>query len=118
MSTKILELPKLISVKHIVEPLWADDAGRNANSGRYSGTFIGYFDKLEISIGNTTQEEMAQIKSIIENPIIEDLEFIDSNSGNSKTEDFYGTAISALLTHVGGLYKPFTFNLVAIEKRS
>ena len=118
MSTKIIELPKLISVKHIVEPTWADDAGRNSNSGKFGGTFIGYFDKLEISIGSTTQNEMTQIKNVVENPIIEDIEFVDSNSGNSKTEDFYGTAISALLTHVNGLYKPFTFSLVAIEKRS
>ncbi len=118
MAVNINQLPKMLSnPKHSIEPLWASDAGRNTNSGKYSGTFIGWFDKIEISIGETTQAELTQIRNAIENPIIEDVTFTDTKTGNNKTEDFYGTAITAERLN-SKKYKPFSFSLTAIERRS
>lgn len=115
----LYSLPKLLSVDHKVEPTWASDAGRNSNSGKYSGTFVGWFDNLEISIGQTTQEEFDIICNAIEMPIIEDVTFKDTrNNRNNKTEDFYGTTISGKISNVNGLYKPFSFSLKAIERRA
>ena len=51
---RVEDLPKCITINHSIESLWADDTGRESNSGKYSGTFIGWFDKLEINIGSTT----------------------------------------------------------------
>lgn len=119
MAVNLYSLPKILSVDHKAEPTWASDAGRNSNSGKYSGTFIGYFDNLEISVGQTTQEEFDTICSAIEVPIIEDVTFKDTrNHYNNKTEDFYGTTISGKKSKVNGLYKPFSFSLIAIERRN
>ena len=59
------ELPKLKRIEHAVEPTWASDAGRNSNSGKFGGTFVGWFDTLKVEIGKTVQSEMTLIKSII-----------------------------------------------------
>ena len=110
-------MPKALSnPKHSIEPLWGSDAGRNSNSGKYSGTFIGWFDKLEISIGKTTQQELTTIRNAIEHPIIE-ATFMDSRTGTNKTEQFYGTTITAERLN-SKEYKGFTFTLTAISKRT
>ena len=46
-------------MEHTIQPLWASDTGRNSNSGKYSGTFIGYFDQLKVSVGKTNQTQMS-----------------------------------------------------------
>ena len=118
MEVKINELPKILSnPKHSIEGVWASDAGRNSNSGKYSGTFIGWFDQLEISVGETTQEELTIIRNAIEHPIIENVTFIDTKTGTSKTEDFYGTTITGERLN-SKKYKPFSFSLIAIERRN
>ena len=117
MAVNLNSLPKMLSnPKHSIEGLWASDAGRNSNSGKYSGTFIGWFDKIEVNIGETTQAELTQISNAIETPII-NATFTDSRTGNSKTEDFYGTTITAERLN-SNRYKPFSFTLTAIERRS
>ncbi len=118
MGVNLNSLPKMLSnPKHSIEGLWASDAGRNSNSGKYSGTFIGWFDKIEINIGETTQAELTQIRNAIESPIIEDVTFTDTRTGNNKTEDFYGTTITAERLN-SNRYKPFSFTLTAIERRT
>lgn len=114
----LLDLPKITDVDHKVEPTWANDSGRNSNSGKFSGTFIGWFDTLEISVGKTNQTEFTQICDAIEHPIIENVTFTDSRTGRQKTENFYGTTISGKTNNTKGIYEPFTFSLKAIEKRS
>ena len=118
MATTLTDLPKVKSIDHSLEPLWASDAGRNSISGKYSGTFIGYFDKLKVSIGRCTKAQMQTLRGAIDVPIIEDLTFPDSYTGSTKTEDFYGTAISAKLNHINGMYEECSFNLIAIAKRT
>lgn len=101
------------------EPLWADDAGRNTNSGKFSGTFIGYFTNIHIEVGKMTKQQMKEFKAIFEVPIIEDLTFPNSsNAGTEYTEDFYGTSIDGTTKYWDGEYEGFTFDLVAVEKRN
>lgn len=117
--TMILEnLPKVKSIEHSVEPTWGPDSGRNTNSGKFTGTFVGWFDTLQIEIGKTTQEELTRIKNVIEHPIIKNATFVDSKNGKNKTEDFYGTAIKAKRKNKNGMYEAFSFSLKAISKRS
>lgn len=117
MALDIRNLPKVLSnIKHTIEPVWASDAGRNTNSGKFSGTFVGWFDVLDINIGETTQEEMTKIRNAIEKSVIENVSFTDSKTGQTKTEDFYGTSIPAERLNKTR-YKPFSFSLKAIEKR-
>ena len=101
------------------EPLWGNDAGRNSNSGKFSGTFKGYFTNLHIEVAPLTKSQMTSFKAIFEVPIIEDVTFPNSsNNGADYTEDFYGTAIESATDYWDGKYKPFSFDLVAVEKRN
>lgn len=118
MAVDLNKLPKLKRIEHTVEPTWASDAGRNSNSGKFNGTFVGWFDTLKIEIGKTNQTEMTSIKNAIEKPIIENVKFKDSENGNNKIENFYGTAIPASYNNLKGNYEPFSFSLKAIERRS
>ena len=117
MAVNLSTLPKVKNIDHSIEPVWASDAGRNTNSGKFGGTFVGWFDNLKIDIGRTNQFELTTIRNAIENPVIEDITFKDSKTGNNKTEDFYGTAITASYDNLKGLYKPFSFSIKAIERR-
>ena len=118
-----MSLPKITKIKHTVEPTWDSKTGRNSNSGKFSGTFVGYFDTLEVSVGKTTQNELNQIRDKVEIPIIENVEFLDSKTGNNKIEDFYGTAIGVEITNINiannkKKYPPFSFSLKAVSRRS
>lgn len=118
MEVDLYSLPKVKTVDHKVEPTWASDTGRNSNSGKFSGTFVGWFDNLTIEVGETTVDEFDMICKKIEHPIIENITFKDTrNKRNNKTEDFYGTTISGKVENIRGLYKPFSFELKAIESR-
>lgn len=116
MSADVRTLPRLKSHEHSKEPLWAKDTGRNSNSGKYSGTFIGYFSQVVLEFGKTTQEEMNIIKSQLEHPVV-NLIYKSSDDGEFKAEDFYGTKISG--KHEGSFkkkYSPFSVTLTAIEE--
>ena len=116
MAVKINQLPKALSnPKHTIEPVWGQDAGRYTNSGKFTGTFVGWFDTLEVPIGKTTYEELQEIRQAIEKPIIE-ITFLDSRTNKERTTEFYGTAISAERNNSTS-YKPFVFSLKAIEAR-
>lgn len=109
----------LIKFSDTAEPAWGEDAGRNANDGSFSGTFIGYFTNIHLDFGHTTKAQMDQIKAVFEVPIIEDVTFPNSsNAGHTYTEDFYGTSIKAELDDWDGMYKPFSIDLVAVNARN
>ena len=115
----LLSLPKITSITHSIEPVWGSDAGRNSNSGKYSGTFIGWFGQIEVNVGKTTQAELTSIRSEIEKSII-NITFPDSKTGSTRTADFYGTSIGPELkkNKTTKMYEPFSFTLTAIAKRS
>lgn len=118
MALTLTDLPHITKIEHSIEPLWGPDAGRKSNSGKYSGTFIGWFDKLTVSVGRTNQTQLTTIRNAIEKSIITGVSFKDTKTGNTKTESFYGTAINAgSLNYKHGTYEPFSFSLVAISKR-
>lgn len=117
MAVTLLNLPKIISIEHTIEPVWAKNSGRNSNSGKFSGTFVGWFDTLKVSVGQCNQTQMTSIRNAIETPIIQAVTFKDSKTGNNKTEDFYGTAITALTHNTKGIYKPFSFSIKAVARR-
>lgn len=108
----------LLSFSETAEPLWGEDAGRNANDGSFSGTFIGYFSNIHLEFGHTTPKQMDEIKAYFEVPIVEDVTYQNSSSQTTYTEDFYGTAIKAELDYWDGMYKPFSIDLVAVDARN
>ncbi len=121
-TVNLMNFPKITKIKHTIEPTWDSKTGRNSNSGKFSGTFVGWFDTLEINVGKTTQSELTQIRNQVEVPIIENVQFLDSKTGNNKIENFYGTAIGVEITNIHmsdnkKTYPPFTFSLKAVERR-
>lgn len=122
MAVNIKTLSKtypIISFSDKPEPLWGSDTGRNSNSGKFSGTFVGYFTNIHIEVGPMTKSEMDEFKAIFEVPIIENVTFPNSsNNGVDYTEDFYGTAIEAKTEYWDGKYEGFGFDLKAVEARN
>ncbi len=118
MACNLMTLPKVTKVKHAVEPTWGSDAGRNSNSGKFSGTFVGYFDNLNVTVGTTTQEELTKIRNYIEVPIIENVSFLDTKTGKNKVGSFYGTTIEVEINKKTKRYPSFSFSLKAVSKRS
>lgn len=121
MALNLESLPKLKNpYKHTVESLWADDTGRESNSGKYSGTFIGFFDTLELEFGETNQSEMEELREKLMLPILDDLTFKDTNTGLPKTEDFIGPSSipGETINYKRNRYKGFTIKLSAVESRS
>ena len=104
------------------EPTWGDDAGRQSNSGKFSGTFVGYFTTLHIEVGPMTKQQMKNFKAIFEVPIIEDVTFPNSsNGGEPYTEDFYGTSLAGATKNWDDTeiyYDGFNFDLIAVEARN
>lgn len=101
------------------EPMWGEDAGRNSNSGKFSGTFKGYFTTIHIEVGHMTKTQMDNFKAIFEVPIIKNVTFPNSSNGGANyTEDFYGTSLSGKTKDWNGMYEPFGFDLIAIKKRN
>lgn len=110
------EIPKLISYQIGREPLWGSDAGRESMAGQYSGTFIGYFTKITLNIGRTTQEELSIIKGYLEVPLF-NFTYPDDKTSQDRTEKFYGTAIKPQRNNLDGKYEGFTIDLTAISRR-
>ena len=104
------------------EPLWGDDTGRNSNSGKFSGTFIGYFTNLHIEVGPMNETQMKNFKAIFEKPIIENVTFPNSsNGGVDYTENFYGTSLAGATKNWNSQhiqYDGFSFDLTAVEARN
>jgi len=122
MAVNIKTLSQTIPItlfKDKPEPVWADDAGRNSNSGKFSGTFVGYFTTLHIEVAPLTKAQMNYVKSIFEVPIIEDVTFPNSsNNGLPYTENFYGQAIESSTDYWDGKYKSFSLDLTAVNPRN
>ena len=118
------QVPGIVKLTPGPEPLWGDGTGRNTLDGHYSGTFIGYFTTLEIEFGIVTDEEFNTIKSLLEHPLLEGVQFsLEKDMGNYKqgqlyTEDFYnGAVIKSSPLASGGYWEGFSVTLTAIDRR-
>lgn len=117
MATNLKELSKLVPIidyDHAPNPAWKSDSGRNSNSGKWSGTFAGYFSQIDLGFGNCNQEQMTIIKNVFEKATCE-ITYPDSKDGLPATEVFYGSVIKAKLNKWNGLYKPFSITLTALN---
>lgn len=120
-----VEVPGIVDLFPGSEPLWGDGTGRNSLDGHYSGTFIGYFTTLELKFRIVSDEEFNLIKTLLEHPFLEGVQFsLEKDMGTYKqgelyTEDFYnGQAIKASPLACGGYWGEFSVVLTAIDRRS
>lgn len=92
------------------------DAGRNLNGG-LSATFIGVFPKLELEIGGIlTKERISELCGLLDQGFF-NVEYYDPKTGATKSGAYYASDYSVeLLERQRGLYKPFTVNLIPMER--
>ena len=110
------KIPAIIDYKVGRNKLWKD-ADRNMN-GDVRAVLIGIFPKIELNIGYTTQEEMAQLTQLLDQDYFT-VEYFDVRVQGTTTAQYYaGDYTIELFSKSRGLYKPFTVSLVPVSKRS
>lgn len=110
-----IKIPGIIDYKVGRNKLWKD-ADRNMN-GDVRAVLIGIFPKIELNIGYTTQEEMAQLTQLLDQDYFT-VEFFDVRVQEITTALYYaGDYTIELFSKSRGLYKPFTVSLVPVSKR-
>lgn len=119
MSVTISSLPKVKNpYVHKVHPEWGPNTGRNTNSGKFTGTFVGWFDQLVISFGYHTMTEHTQILTSL-GVATASIVFFDTVKNTTKTEDFYLDSIETEVSNYKkGLCSPMTITMTAIARRS
>ena len=92
------------------------DAGRNLNGG-LSATFIGVFPKLELEIGGVlTKERVSELCGLLDQGFF-NVEYYDPKTETTRSGAYYASDYSVeLLERQRGLYKPFTVNLIPMER--
>lgn len=109
------KIPAITNYKVGRNKLWKD-ADRNM-AGDVRATLIGIFPKIELSIGYTTQEEMAKLCQILDQDYFM-VEYFDVRVQGTTTASYYaGDYATEILSKSKGLYKPFTVSLVPVSKR-
>lgn len=118
MALDIETLPKLINpYSHILHPEWGKDTGRNTNSGKFSGSFVGWFDQLTLTFGRHNQTEHTQILNEL-GIATREIKFLDTKTGTYKTEWFYLDSIETETTNYHkSYYNQMTITMTAISRR-
>lgn len=110
-----VKIPAIKSYKVGRNKLW-EDAERNMN-GDVRATLIGIFPKIELTIGVTTQSEMATITQLLDEAYFT-VEYFDVRVQETVTASYYaGDYTPDLLDKSRGLYNEFTVSLVPVSKR-
>lgn len=109
------KIPAITNYKVGRNKLWKD-ADRNM-AGDVRATLIGIFPKIELSIGYTTQEQMAKLCQILDQAYFT-VEYFDVRVQGTTTAKYYaGDYANEIFDKSRGLYKPFTVSLVPVSKR-
>ena len=109
------KIPKLKTYKVGRNKLW-QDADRNMN-GDVRAVLIGIFPKIELEIGYTTQSEMQQICTILDQAYF-NVTYFDVRTGGAVTAQYYASDyVPELSIKRKGLYKPLSVNLVPVSKQ-
>ena len=86
-------------------------------NGDVRASLIGIFPKIELEIGVTTQEQMAQLTQLLDQDYFS-VTWFDVRVQGTVTANYYaGDYSPELLSKSRGLYKPLSVNLVPVSKR-
>lgn len=108
-------IPAIVNYKVGRNKLWKN-AERNM-SGDVRASLIGIFPKIELSIGITTQVQMAELTEILDQDFFL-VEYFDVRTQGTTTANYYaGDYAVELLNKSKGLYKPFSVSLIPVSKR-
>lgn len=108
-------IPYIVEYKIGRAKLWKN-ANRNMNGG-VRGFLIGIFPKIQMKIGYTSQEEMAELTALLDLDFFE-VEWFDVRIQTTIKTQYYASDYDTdLYSKSRGIYKPFNVNLVPVEKR-
>lgn len=108
-------LPHLVTYKINRAKLWKSSE-RNM-SGDMRASLIGIFPKIIMSVGYTTQEEMAHLTELLDRDFFE-VEWFDVRIQETITSRYYAGDYEIELDNKHlGRYKPFEVSLVPVSKR-
>jgi len=109
-------VPKITDFRITRAKLWKE-AERNMN-GDVRATFIGVFPKIEVQVSYLTQSEMALLSSKLDKSYFS-VSYYDSRSDSLLTAQYYASDFTTELdSKHKGRYKPFSFSLIPVSKRS
>ena len=108
-------IPHIVSYKIGRAKLWKDSE-RNM-SGDVRATLIGIFPKIQMQVGYTTQEEMAQLTQILDKDFFT-VTWFDVRTQETVSTSYYASDYDVELDSKSkGRYKPFSVSLVPVSKR-
>lgn len=108
-------VPAIVSYKVGRNKLWKD-AERNMN-GDVRATLIGIFPKIELNIGVTTQNQMSQLVTLLDEAYF-NVEYFDVRTQGTTTAKYYASDFTPeLINKHKGLYNQMTVSLVPVSKR-
>lgn len=108
-------IPHIVNYKIGRAKLWKD-SDRNMN-GDVRATLIGIFPKITMKVGILTQEEMANLTSLLDQDFFE-VEWFDVRIQQTIKTNYYASDYDVdLLSKSRGLYQPFEVSLVPVSKR-
>ena len=108
-------VPHIVSYKIGHSKLWKESE-RNM-SGELRATMIGVFPKIQLQIGYTTQTEMNGLTALLDKPFFT-VEWFDVASQSVVSAQYYASDYDVELDSKSKRrYKPFSVNLVPVNKR-
>ena len=108
-------IPFIKSFKVGRNKLWKD-ADRNM-SGDVRATLIGIFPKIQLEIGYTTQEILAELTEIFDKDYFE-VEWFDVRIQAIAKAKYYANDYEVeMYSKPRGIYSPFSVNLIPVSKR-
>lgn len=108
-------IPHIVTYKIGRAKLWKN-ADRNMN-GDVRAVLIGIFPKIQMKVGITTQEQMAQLCEILDQDYFT-VTWFDVRIQATVSTQYYASDYDVeLLDKSRGLYQPFEVSLVPVSKR-
>ena len=96
--------------------LWKN-ANRNMEGDLKGASLIGIFPKISMSVGYTTQEEMAELTALLDQDFFT-VTWYDVRIQDVVSTQYYASDYDVELDNKSkGRYKPFTVELVPVNKR-
>lgn len=110
------KIPKIKGYQVGYHKLWSSDSGRTMD-GRNSGTLIGIFPKITLKIGELTQDEMADLLSLV-NVASQNVTYYDTEYKRTVTDSFYfGDVEDELKRQATMRHKEINISIIANNPR-
>ena len=113
-------VPYLTNISFEYNKIWGKDTGRTTLSGKWTGTLIGIFPKINCTFGPLTQAEIELLVPYLD-AAVQSVTYYDPykkalRTMNTYTGD-YELEQTCLFSEVAQDGKPFDISFIAVEKR-